>query len=381
MSPPTNGSDTPEITSPSTSPNLAPLDEARLLDDVRLLVRQARERMAVAVNSELTLLYWHLGKRIRQDLLSETRATYGQRILATLSQELTHEFGKGFAVSNLSRMMTFAEDFPDVKEVQGLANTLTWSHFIEILPQEDPLKRAFYLELCRLHRWSVRTLRERVRGMLFERTSLSRLPEETIQQELDSLREEDRMTPDMVFRNPYVLTALGLPDVFSERDLENAILRDMEAFLLELGDGFAFVSRQKRMVIDDKDFKLDLLMYHRKLKCLVAIDLKLGEFEPGYKGQMELYLSWLDRNEREKAEEAPIGLILCEKAGPQQISLLQLDRGNIRVAEYLTQSLPAPLLEQKLREAILRSREQLATHSPPPALPSGGEVYEEEATS
>jgi len=211
--------------------------------------------------------------------------------------------------------------------------------------------------------------------MLFERTALSKRPEEVIRQELEALRDADRMTPDMVFRNPYVLTALGLPDVFSELDLENAILREIEAFLLELGDGFAFVARQKRMVIDGKDFKLDLLMYHRKLHRLVAIDLKLGEFEPAYKGQMELYLSWLNRSERERGEEAPIGLILCEKAGPEQVSLLQLDQGDIRVAEYITQYLSRPLLQQKLLEAIRRSREQLATQVE--SLPPGAKPEEE----
>ena len=348
-----------------------------LLGDLRSLILQARERMAVAVNSELTLLYWHIGARLRTDVLHEERAEYGKQIVWTLSRQLTAEFGKGFTRDNLLRMMQFAERFPDSDIVGTVSRQLSWSHFVELLPLEDATKRAFYVEMCRIHRWSVRGLQNHLRGMLFERTALSKMPEETIRQELQALREDDRMTPDMVFRNPCVLTALGLPDVFSEQDLENAILSEMEAFLLELGDGFAFLARQKRMVIDGKDFKLDLLMYHRKLKCLVAIDLKLGEFEPGYKGQMELYLGWLNANEREPGEEAPIGLILCEKAGPQQVSLLQLDRGNIRVAEYLTQSLPSPLLEQKLKEAILRSREQLVTHPVPRSLPEKQEVEEE----
>ena len=377
MSPPNNDSDSSSLSS-SPASNLSPLDEARLVEEVQALVRQARARMAVSVNSELTLLYWQIGTRIRKEVLHNERAEYGKQIVGTLSRQLTFEFEKGFTRDNLLRMIQFAECFPDEKTITLLSRHLSWSHFILLLPIEDLTKREFYVELCRLHRWSVRGLQTHLRGMLFERTALSRLPEETIRQELESLREEDRMTPDMVFRNPYVLTALGLPDTFSEQELETAILHDMEAFLLELGDGFAFLTRQKRMVIDGKDFKLDLLMYHRKLKCLVAIDLKLGEFEPGYKGQMELYLSWLDRNEREPAEEAPIGLILCEKAGPQQVSLLQLDRGNIRVAEYLTRALPAPLLEQKLQEAIQRSRESLATHSQPTAIP---EAQDEEGNA
>lgn len=268
----------------------ATVEETRLLNDLRALIQQARERAASSVNIELTLLYWRIGQRLRQEVLGPERAAYGQRILATLSQQLTRDFSPGYAVSALSRMITFADCFPDEPTVATLAQQLSWSHFVEILPLPDPLQRTFYAELCRTHRWSVRTLRDKIRGMLSERTALSKKPEILIQQELAILRDEDRMTPDLVFRNPYVLSALGLPDPCTERDLEAAILREMEAFLLELGDGFAFLARQKRMVIDGKDFKLDLLLYHRKLRRLVGIELKLGEFEPSYKGQMELYL-------------------------------------------------------------------------------------------
>jgi len=365
----------PDKTSDMTLPAAASGIPTLLIQDLRALILQARERMAVTINAELTLLYWHIGQRIRTEVLNEMRAEYGQRIVATLAQELTTEFGKGFTRDNLLRMLQFVERFPDVQIVGTLSRHLSWSHFVEILPIEDATKRTFYVEMCRLYQWSVRGLQNHIRGMLFERTALSKRPEEVIRQELEALRDADRMTPDMVFRNPYVLTALGLPDVFSELDLENAILREIEAFLLELGDGFAFVARQKRMVIDGKDFKLDLLMYHRKLHRLVAIDLKLGEFEPAYKGQMELYLSWLNRSERERGEEAPIGLILCEKAGPEQVSLLQLDQGDIRVAEYITQYLSRPLLQQKLLEAIRRSREQLATRVE--SLPPGAKPEEE----
>lgn len=367
----------PDETLEQTTDSAANVEETQLLNDIRILIRQARERLAVAVNAELTLLYWHIGERLYKEVLQEQRAEYGQHMVATVSRHLTTEFGKGFTRDNLLRMIQFVQRFPEAQIVGTLSRQLSWSHFVEILPVEDATKRAFYVEMCRLHQWSVRGLKERMQGMLYERTALSKKPEEVIRQELTALRDEDRMTPDMVFRNPYVLTGLGLPDVFSEADLENAVLREIEAFLLELGDGFAFLARQKRMVIDGKDFKLDLLLYHRKLHRLVAIELKLGEFEPAYKGQMELYLRWLDRYEREREEEAPIGLILCEKAGPEQVSLLQLDQGDIRVAEYLTQHLPPPLLEQKLREALRHSREQLATREEPPALSAGEEPEQE----
>ncbi len=218
--------------------------------------------------------------------------------------------------------------------------------------------------MSRLERWSVRTLRARVRSMLYERTAISRKPEATIRSALETLREEDRLTPDLVFRDPYLLDFLGLADTYSERDLEAAILREPERFLLELGTDFTFVARQKRLTIGNEDFYLDLLFYHRGLRRLVAIELKLGRFEAAYKGQMELYLRWLDKYERHPdTEESPIALILCSTKDEEQIELLQLTEGQIRVAEYWT-ALPAPeVLKHKLHEAVRRAREQLSAKS------------------
>ncbi len=178
--------------------------------------------------------------------------------------------------------------------------------------------------------------------------------------EIASLRETDQLTPDLVFRDPYLLDFLGLHDGYGEADLENAIIREMETFLLELGAGFAFVARQKRMTIDDEDFYLDLLFYHLDLRRFVAIELKLGKFTAAHKGQMELYLRWLNRYERRKHDEPPIGLILCSERSPQQIELLELDRGDIRVAEYFTKQLPQSRLEQELQKAVRNAREQIA---------------------
>jgi predicted nuclease of restriction endonuclease-like (RecB) superfamily len=258
-------------------------------------------------------------------------------------------------------MMRFVEAWPDHTQVTSLAQDLGWSHFKEILYLDDELARQFYAEMCRLERWSVRTLRDRVRSMMFERTAISRLPEGTIRQDLQQLREADRLTSDLVFRDPYLLDFLGLKDTYSERDLEAAILRELERFLLELGTDFAFVARQKRMTIGKEDFHLDLLFYHRRLARLIAVDLKLGPFEAAYKGQMELYLRWLDQNERRtEHEDPPLGLILCSAKDEEQIELLQLNQGEIRVAEYLT-ALPAKkLLAAKLHDAVIRVREQLA---------------------
>jgi len=245
-----------------------------------------------------------VGQRIRKDILKEKRAEYGEQIVATLSQQLTEEFGEGFAEKNLRRMVQFAETFPDEPIVVTLSRQLGWSHFVAIIALRDDLKRDFYAEMCRIERWSVRTLRQKISGMLFERTGLSKKPVELAKQELIKLREEDKLTPDLVFRDPYFLDFLGLKDTYSEKDLETAILRELESFILELGAGFSFVARQKRMTVADEDYYLDLLFYHRKLRRLVAIDLKLGKFQAADKGQMELYLRWPSPSQA-FAEEAP----------------------------------------------------------------------------
>jgi len=330
-----------------------------LLTDIRELIAGAKTRVAQAVNTGQLLLNWHIGNRIRTDILGEKRADYGEQIVATLSQQLAAEYGRGYSRANLFNMIRFAEVFPDLEIVQTLSRQLGWSHFLEIIPQKDDLKRDFYAEMCRVERWSVRTLRAKINGMLYERTALSKKPENLIRQELESLRDEDRMTPDLVFRDSYVLDFLGLPPEYSEKDLENAILREIEKFLLELGTDFTFVARQKRMSIGKEDFYLDLLFYHRGLRRLIAIDLKLGHFTAAYKGQMELYLRWLDKHERRTGEESPLGLILCSENDPEQIELLELNQSGIRVAEYLTELPPRALLEAKLNEAIKFSRAQI----------------------
>ena len=288
------------------------------------------------------------------------RAEYGKEILATLSQQLMQEYGNGFSYSALTRMARFFEAFPDRKIVATLSQTLSWSHFRELLPLEKHLQRDFYAEICRVERWSVRTLRKKIDSMLFERTALSKKPDELISQELDSLRSEDRLTPDMVFRDPYFLDFLGLKDRYLEKDLEDAILRELEQFLLELGSGFTFVARQKRIQVDSDDYYIDLLFFHRKLRRLVAIELKLGDFKPADKGQMELYLRWLDKYERQDGEETPIGLILCAGKKHEAVELLELEKSSIRVAEYLTELLPRNTLERKLHDAIITARERLA---------------------
>jgi predicted nuclease of restriction endonuclease-like (RecB) superfamily len=269
------------------------------------------------------------------------------------------EFGRGFSEKNLRRMVQFAETFPNEKIVAALRRQLGWTHFKALIPMDDPLKREFYAEMCRIENWSTRTLEKKIDGMLYERTAISRKTDALIKHELAQLREADKLTPDLVFKDPYFLDFLGLKDRYIEKDLEDAILREMENFILELGAGFTFVARQKRIQVDDADYYMDLLFYNRKLRRLVVIDLKLGKFKAEYKGQMELYLRWLEKYEVQPDEEPPVGLILCAGKSEEQIELLRLSEGGIRVAAYLTELPPKKLLEKRLHEAVLRARARL----------------------
>jgi predicted nuclease of restriction endonuclease-like (RecB) superfamily len=350
--------------------NLAPTDalvpgNPSLLSDIRQLIESARRQTARAVNSALVTMYWHIGRRIRVDVLKNDRAEYGKEIVSALSAQLTEEYGRGFGRRNLFRMMQFAEYFEDPRIVSALSTQLGWSHFVEILSVDDPLKRDFYVEMCRVERWSVRTLRHKVGHLLYERTAISKKPADLIEQDITTLRDEDRLTPDMVFRDPYFLDFLGLSGQHSEKDIEQAILRELQAFILELGSDFAFVARQKRITVDSEDYYLDLLFYHRRLRCLVAIDLKLGKFQAADKGQMELYLRWLEKHDLQPGEEPPLGLILCADKSTEHVELLRLEQSGIRVAQYLTELPPKELLEQKLHKSIELARERLARAEQP----------------
>lgn len=337
---------------PSKTANVS----VRLLGDIRKMIEEARAGVAATVNAGLTMLYWRIGSRINQEILRGKRADYGAEIVPTLSRQLEMEYGSGFSAKNIRHMIRFAEVFPEEKIVSTLSRQLSWSHFKEIIYLQQPLQKEFYAEMCRVERWSVRTLRKKVGSMLFERTALSQKPAELAKLELEALREEDRMSPDLVFRDPYLLDFLGLKGAYQEKDLETAILRELEAFIMELGVGFTFVARQKRITVDHDDFYLDLLFFHRDLRRLVAVELKLDKFRPDHKGQMELYLRWLDKHERKAGEDTPLGIILCAGKNSEQIELLELGRAGIHVAEYLTVLPPKDILKRKLHETIERSR-------------------------
>ena len=336
--------------------------ETALFGEIRNLIEQARGRVARQINSETTLLYWNIGQRISTDILQNKRADYGQQIIATLASQLREVYGgSSFDLRNLRRMMQFAEAFPDLQIVSPLATQLSWSHFIEVLSLPDATQREFYLTMAISERWSRHTLREKIDGMLFERTLISGKPEKIIRKALSEIRSGGPISPDVVFKSPYFLEFTGLKGVYSEKSLEASLIVHLEQFIMELGAGFSFVERQKRIVIDGEDFYIDLLFYHRKLRRLVAMELKLGRFKAAYKGQMELYLRWLEKNEVQPGEERPLGLILCAEGGHEQIELLQLDNSGIKVARYLTELPSKKLLQRELRLSLEQAREKFGT--------------------
>lgn len=333
--------------------------ETDLLIDLVSLIEAGKKQIAHAANSTITMTYWNVGKRINNDILLNERADYGKQTVADVSRHLVSKYGRTFEEKNLRRMMQFAQVFNDERIVATLWRQLSWSHFKLLIPLKNELQQLFYSQMCRIEGWNVRTLKEKIDNMMFERTAISSKPEKVIKHELELLKDTDALSPDMVFRNPYFLDFVGLKDSYSEKSLEDAILREIEKFILELGNGFTFVERQKRMIIDSEDFYLDLLFYHRKLKRLVAIDLKLGKFKAAYKGQMELYLRWLEKYDMQSGEESPLGLILCTEGSHEQIELLQLEKSGIKVSEYLTELPDKKLLERKLQTAIEQNRLKL----------------------
>ncbi len=335
-------------------------NNVQLFDAIVSLIDSSRNRVATTINSELTLLYWNIGKQINENILKNKRADYGEQTIEVLSRNLVVKYGNSFSKRNIQYFMRFHTVFLNFEIVNSLSSQLSWTHIRYLLPIKDELKRDFYIQMCKHERWSVRTLQDRISSMLYERTSISKKPEQTIINDLKLLENEKKISPDLTFKDPYFLDFLGLHDTYSEKDLESAILLHLQNFITELGTEFAFLARQKRIIIDDEDYYIDLLFYHRGLKCLIAIDLKLDKFKASYKGQMELYLRWLEKNEMREDENKPIGLILCSEKSPEQINYLMLENSEqINVAEYLTKLPEKKLLEEKLNKAITLAKNRL----------------------
>ncbi len=322
--------------------------------ELRTIIASSRQRLAGAVNAELTRLYWSVGRRLATDVLGGERAQYGSQLLDLLGQRLSQEFGRGFESRNLRRMVKFSQAFPSPQILSTLSTKLSWSHFVAIVALKTPEAQHFYASQAAQEHWSVRDLNQQIERKAFERSAIAQAQTPSVLPPFDGLE----VGP--VFKDPYFLDFLGLRQGHDEADLEAAILRQLEAFVLELGRGFAFVERQKRMVIDGEDFYLDLLFFHLRLRRLVAIELKLGRFKAGHKGQMELYLAWLNQHERQPGEEPHIGLILCAEASREQVELLQMHQDGITVAEYWTELPPKHELQRQLHQALHEAWERLA---------------------
>jgi predicted nuclease of restriction endonuclease-like (RecB) superfamily len=331
--------------------------DAELYSDVCSLIDSSRRRLATTANAEITMLHWQIGVRIKEDVLFNQRADYGKQVVKNLAKQLTGKYGKGWSFYKLQHCVRAAYTFSEDEIAYALRTQLSWTHLRSLMSIDDGLKRSFYFEMCRLEHWDTRTLAEKIDSQLYELTALSKKPEEMIERELAGIRDNNTLTPDVVFRSGYFLDMLGLTDVYSEKDLEDAILVQLQEFIRELGNDFAFLDRQKRITVDAVDYRIDLLFYHRSLRRLVVIDLKLGKFKPEHEGQMLLYLRYLNKNERKEGEESPIGLILCSEGNTEHIEYLMLEESNVKVAQYFTQLPDKKVLAEKLQRAIAIARE------------------------
>ena len=336
-------------------------EENLLYNDVCEIIDRARVRVATYVNTEVCLTNWYVGKRIKEDVLFNRRAEYGKQIVKNLSIKLIHRYGNGWSEKKLRHCLRAAYTFSEEDIVSATQRQLTWTHLKTLMYIKDPLARQFYLLMADIEHWDTRTLAEKIDKQLYERTAISRKPEELIKRELEQVKQSNELLPDLVFRSSYFLDMLGLPDIFSESDLEATILTQIQEFIKELGSDFTFVDRQKRITVDAVDYYIDLLFFHRGLRKLVAVDLKLGKFKPEYEGQMLLYLRYLNKNERKEWEESPIGLILCSEGNTEHIEYLMLDEESpIKVAQYYTKLPDKKLLSEKLQRAIAIAKEHYA---------------------
>jgi predicted nuclease of restriction endonuclease-like (RecB) superfamily len=324
-------------------------EETVLFSNVAQIIEKRKFNATSAANSHIVLMFWEIGKYINSAILGMERAEYGKKIVVTLSRQLIEKYGKSFEDKNLRRMMQFASQFDDEQIVVTLSRQLSWSHFLVLLPLKTTEEKLYYATETAKQFLSVRDLRHVISRKGYERREIANLQ-----------IKPNNDIPFNALKDPYLLDTLDLKDSFLEGDLEKAILLSLEKFIMEFGKGdFCFVESQKRMIIDGEDFKLDLLFYHRVLKRLVAIDLKIGRFMPAYKGQMELYLAWLKDNEMKEDENSPIGIILCTQAQRQRIEYLQLEKSGIAVAEYWTKLPPKEQFESKIREMMAVAKERI----------------------
>lgn len=329
--------------------------EKQLFEQIQDYIEQSKNHVATVINQTLIITYWHIGQLIDGQILHQERTGYGKATLRRLSEQLTENYGNGYSYANLTRMVNFYQSFSDKEKIATLSQQLSWSHFIELLKLKDNLQQEFYITMCQHERWSVRVLRERINSMMFERTALAKNPEKLILQELENLNRQYTIRPELFLKDPYLLDFLQLGETSSEKEIENAILKELQQFILEFGSDFAFLARQKRIQIGNNDYYMDLLFYHRSLKRLVLIELKLGEFKAEYKGQVELYLKWLEKYEMRSDENPPIAIILCASKDDEVVELMDLTKENIHVSEYWLKLPSKKQLQRKLHSATVKA--------------------------
>ncbi len=307
-----------------------------LYQDIKELLHNARNKVYQTINTTMTQTYYQIGKRIvEEEQGGEVRAEYGTALLKNLSNELIKEFGKGYSEQNLKNMRQF---FLTYQKRQTLSSEfkLSWSHYIFLTRIENIDERNFYEIEVAQNNWSLRELKRQFETGLFERLSLSKNKSKV--KELSTKGQVVQKVDDMI-KDPYILEFVGLPELssYSESDLEQKLIDKLEHFLLELGKGFTFVARQKRITIDEKHFKVDLVFYNRFLKSFVVVDLKIGELKHQDIGQMMMYVNYFDRYEKTEDENPTVGIILCKDKSKALVDLtLPKDNNQIYASKYLT---------------------------------------------
>jgi predicted nuclease of restriction endonuclease-like (RecB) superfamily len=333
-------------------------DGQHLFEDISTLITSAQQTALRQLSKMNVLLYWHIGKKVNEVILKEKRAEYGASVISDVANKLQAMHGRGFGRRILERCVQFAKIYPQEEVVNALSSHLKWTNIVTLLSIDDPLKRDFYAEMCRIERWSTRLLNNRIDSMLFERTALAKKPEDIIRSEIEILRETGELKPDWIIQDPYVFENLFLQPLRSEKTLEDAIISDIENFLLSMGNGFAFLERQKAIEIDGDYYRIDLLFFHRKLRRLIIVELKQGRFKAADKGQVELYLRWLEKHEMQPGENKPMAIVMCSEKSEEQVELLELDNSSIRVSQFLAELPAKEIFERRLHEAVKRARER-----------------------
>ncbi len=327
----------------------------KLVSDIGTLLNNGRKQMAIAVNTSMVQTYWSIGKHIVEfEQKGNERAEYGSNLINRLSRDLTERYGKGFGKSNLLYIRKFYLTFPKSGTVSHL---LTWSHFYEILKKDDPMEISFYVKQCEIEGWSVRELKRQMQSMLFHRLALSKDKEQVLK-----LAEEGQQVqkPEDILRDPYVFDFVGLPEItnYSEKDLEDGLLQQFEMFLLELGKGFAFIGRQQRISLAGRHYYVDMVFYHRILKCFVLIDLKRGTIQHEDIGQMNLYINYYKSEMNVDGDNPPIGIVLGADADKLTMQYAMEGISNQLFAAKYQLYLPSREELQSQLDRIIRKQEK-----------------------